>query len=241
MTSVNANQRPYAATANVISVIERARTRNLPETVNNDFLRLAGISDNVFGRVQQALKFLGLVHDDGRPTATLEAIAGASDTESKQMLAGCIRQAYAEDFERVDPAQDSQGKIVDAFKRYEPRSQTARMVMLFLGLCRESSIPILDAPRERKMQTPPRRSGTRTSGAGKRLRQRQVQHNNGSSDSSAGTRFMLTDDDIAVLNDDEFNEVWSALGKVARARARKAVPQAEPAPDGDAEDDAQDA
>jgi Family of unknown function (DUF5343) len=222
MNGVNANQRPYAATANVISVIERARTRNLPEAVTNDFLRLAGISDNVFGRVQQALKFLGLVYEDGRPTEMLESIAGASDTEYKQMLAGAIRQAYAEDFERIDPAMDAQGKVVDAFKRYEPRSQTARMVMLFLGLCREAGIPLLDAPRERKMASSSRRAPKPKTGGNNAIRQRESQ-NGHSGGMDTGTRFMLTDDDIAVLDEDEFNEVWSALGKVARARARKKV------------------
>jgi hypothetical protein len=32
--------------------------------------------------------------------------------------------------------------------------------------------------------------------------------------------FGVTEDDIAVLSDDEFDEVWAALGKVARARSR---------------------
>jgi hypothetical protein len=33
--------------------------------------------------------------------------------------------------------------------------------------------------------------------------------------------FGLTDDDVSRLSDKEFEEVWTALGKVARARARK--------------------
>jgi hypothetical protein len=32
--------------------------------------------------------------------------------------------------------------------------------------------------------------------------------------------FGITEDDIAVLNEREFEEVWAALGKVVRAKAR---------------------
>jgi len=145
--------RPYAATANVLAVIERCRTRNLPETLTHDFLGLTGIPEVVYGRVWQALKFLDLVHDDGRPTDHLQALAKAPDAELPQVLAACIREAYREDFDRVDPERDGQTVIIDAFRRYQPRSQTSRMVMLFLGLCRAGGIPIIDAPRERKMQT----------------------------------------------------------------------------------------
>ena len=37
----------------------------------------------------------------------------------------------------------------------------------------------------------------------------------------AGLLFGVTEGDIAALAEDEFAEVWTALGKVARARARK--------------------
>ena len=35
-----------------------------------------------------------------------------------------------------------------------------------------------------------------------------------------GTIFSITEDDIAALNDEEFDDIWGALGRVARARAR---------------------
>src|SRR5437867_9344824 len=150
---LDADFRPYGATANVIAVIERTRTRNLPETISNDFLGLTGIPEIVYGRVRQALEFLELVHEDGRPTSKLESLAKAADSEYSQILAACIREAYRDDFQRIDPGQDNQVQIIEAFRRYQPRSQTSRMVMLFLGLCRNAGIPVMDAPRERKMQS----------------------------------------------------------------------------------------
>jgi hypothetical protein len=40
------------------------------------------------------------------------------------------------------------------------------------------------------------------------------------SSAPASQLFGITESDIAVLDDSDFNEVWAALGKVARARAR---------------------
>ena len=242
--------RPYAATANVVAIIERARTRNLPETVTNDFLGLAQIPEVVYGRVRQALEFLDLIHEDGRPTANLQSLAKAPESEYLQVLATCIREAYRDDFQRIDPSQDNQGQIIEAFRRYQPRSQTSRMVMLFLGLCRTAGIPVLDAPRERKMQ--PKTNGLRRTSAtsARPAPIRAAPKSYGPSGTYLDrllTRgvptalFEVSEDDIAALDEDDFEEVWTALGKVARARARaahqRAPQQPNPAGQASARDD----
>src|SRR6266849_10744442 len=130
-------RRPYAASANVIAVLTRIRSRNLPVAVNNDFLRIANIGAAVFGRVTEALQFLRLVDEEGTPTEILRAMAAAPDAEYRNLLGNAVRSAYSDDFQAVNPEQDTQHQIIEAFRRYEPRSQTQRMVMLFLGLCRE--------------------------------------------------------------------------------------------------------
>jgi len=225
------NRRPYAAPSNVIAVIERVRSRNLPESIDGNFLRLANVPETVHGRVFVTLQFLDLIEADGRPTDKLRAMAGAPDAQYRDLLADTVRAAYRADFVNVDPSQDSQAKIVDAFRPYEPRSQTDRMVMLFLGLCREARIPTLDAPRERKMQE----SRPRAARNGK-ARSAPTQGRNGTGRERGQSRedgerrddfhasptlvFGVTEEDIGVLSEDEFNEVWGALGKLARARAR---------------------
>src|SRR5258708_15340598 len=151
MFEPEAPRRPYAATANVLAVLERARTRNLPPVIDNDYLRLVGVSDIVYGRVMEALRFLGLIEADQAPSSTLRALASASEAEYKQLLGGSGRAAYAEDFTRLNPELDGQSQVLDAFRRYEPRSQTNRMVMLFLGLCRAAGVPVKDAPREQQI------------------------------------------------------------------------------------------
>jgi len=215
-------RRPYAAPSNVVAVLQRVRSRNLPETVDDDFLRLAEVPDAAFGRVKEALRFLGFIHEDGRPTDLLAALAKSPDEDYRQLLESAVRESYAPDLARIDPAADTQAKIVDAFRLYEPRSQTGRMVMFLLGLCREAGIPVLDAPRERKMQGALRQPITRRH---QTIRLGQAgERDEASHFTRGGVRspllFGVSEDDIAALDESEFNEVWSALGKVARARAR---------------------
>lgn len=227
-------KRPYAAVANVMAVIERCRTRNLPETIDDDLFRIAGIGPAVFGRVKQSLQFLNLIRADGTSTDTLRAISKAPELEYRRLLEGAVRDAYADDFGQLDPEQDSQLQVFDAFRKYEPRSQTNRMVMLFLGLCREAGIPVKDAPRERKMQTAsgvprakvPARRSTSVRGANAKPDASQGNPNVRRTDNAPGMLFGFTEDDVAALDEDEFQTVWAALGKVARARARKRTEEA---------------
>ena len=220
MSRLDGQFRPYAAPANIIAVIQRARTRNLPEVINNDFLRITGAPEGVWYRVMQTLQFLGLIYEDGRPSDSFEALAGARESQYKELLENIIREAYRAEFSVVDPGQDPQPRIIDAFRPCKPRSQTPRMVMLFQGLCREAGIPILDAPRERRMRESqvkqPKSTGERPSigvPSVKPISKRTTEL------STSEVLFGVTEEDVAVLGEEEFNEVWAALGKVARARA----------------------
>ena len=218
MNSTEEARRPYASPSNVTQVIHRARSRNLPDKVDEDFLRIRGNWRSGPRSLLEALRFLGLIEDDGKPTDILVAISGAPDDEYRATLAAAIQSAYEEDIRRgVDPAQDTQAQIVEAFRRYQPRSQTSRMVMFFLAMCREAGISVSEAPRERGMRSGPRRT----------LRPRSP-HTSGLARTSGppfprrkpippptGSLFGITAQDIALLDENEFEEVWAALGKVA--------------------------
>lgn len=143
----NAN-RPYAPPSNVIAVLHRLRSRNLPERVDDDYLRDANIPDGSISRTLFALRFLGLL-DGEMPAESLRQIAVSTDEEYQSILADAVRQAYKDVFNIIDPREDGQPKIVNVFRRFTPASQRERMVMFFLGMCREAGIPTLDAPRQR--------------------------------------------------------------------------------------------
>lgn len=143
--------RPYAPPSNVVAVLRRLRSRNLPERIDLDYLRDSGIGEGTVHRVLFAIRFLGLIGAAGEPTPALRAIHTSTDEEYREMLAGRMREAYADVFNSVDPSEDSQERIVNVFRRYTPASQRSRMVIFFLGMCKEAGIPTLDAPRQRSM------------------------------------------------------------------------------------------
>ncbi|MGI8872028.1 MAG: DUF5343 domain-containing protein [Candidatus Limnocylindria bacterium] len=221
-------RRPYAAAANVLAVLDRARRVNLPERINADFFGLVGIPEVSRGRVTEALRFLGITDEDGRPTDLLRSYARAPDDETRDLLAAIVRDAYAEDFARLDPATDPQSRIIAAFRRYQPRSQSPRMVMLFLGLSRAAGLPVLDAPRERSMQQAIRPAARAPGTARPRIPDPNVTGPRGrSAQPDAGGDslvFDLSQLDL-IENDKDFDEVWLALGKARRiiGRARRAA------------------
>ncbi len=141
--------RPYGPPANTITVLARLRSRNLPERIDAEYLRDAAVSEGTVNRTVFGMTFLGLIDETGRPSQETRAIHAATDEEYRDILSTLIRTAYAEVFESMNPAEDTQERIVNFFRRYAPASQRSRMVSYFLGMCREAGIATLDAPRQR--------------------------------------------------------------------------------------------
>ncbi|MBM2812725.1 MAG: hypothetical protein HW416_3484 [Chloroflexi bacterium] len=135
-----AQNAPYASPANVLKVVGRYRERGLPDPLTLKALESVGISYSATSRVQQALRFLGLIDADGHRTQQFEKLRTATTEEYPGILTEIVRGAYHEVLTIVDPTQDSITAITDAFRHFEPTAQRDRMVTLFLGLCRESGI-----------------------------------------------------------------------------------------------------
>jgi hypothetical protein len=146
--------RPYTPPSNLISVLGRVRSRNLPERIDLDYLRDVGIPEGTVHRTFFALRFLKLVEESGELTEALKSIGSSTDEEYRAILSGLIRDAYSEVFNVIDPAENTQAEILNVFRRYTPGSQRQRMVIFFLGMCREAGIPTLDVPRQRAMGRP---------------------------------------------------------------------------------------
>ena len=163
--------RPYTPPSNVKSVLQRLRTRNLPDRIDNEYLRDSGIPEGTIARTLFALRFLGLIDEGGLLNEPLKSIHTSTDEEYQAILSGLIREAYKEVFNVVDPSQDTQDRILNVFRRYTPASQRDRMVIFFLGMCREAGIPTLDVPKARAMGATrattetPRITSTKAAGA----------------------------------------------------------------------------
>jgi len=228
--------RPYAPSANVVSVLQRLRRMNTPPRLTSEFLGGAGVSEALRNRVLAAMRFLELIDDEQHPSDTLRSLVVAPDEDYRKLLEATLRSAYREDFENVDPTTDPQIRILNAFQRYQPRSQHERQVMLFLGLCREAGISVLDAPRERQMHDTAKR-GIRSqrhvsAGSPKQIPGPSTQASvtspaNGLQPPATNSLLGLVglvEQDAEILDEAEFEDVWQALGTVvgtiARARGR---------------------
>jgi hypothetical protein len=126
---------PYAPASAVLDIIDRYRHRGLATPINADVLQRAGVSASLTPRTLQALGTLDLIDEEGRPTQTLEGLRLAPENEFKKRMEDWLKAAYAEVFSFVDPSQDDEVRVRDAFRSYQPIGQQPRMVSLFLGLC----------------------------------------------------------------------------------------------------------
>ena len=215
--------RPYAPPANVVAVLQRLRRMNTPPRVTREFLRGAEITESLVPRVVATLRFLELTNEADEPTDTLRALVTGTEEEYRELLGQVLRTAYAEDFENVDPSTDPQDRIINAFQRYTPRSQHQRQVMLFLGLCREAGIATADAPRERGLRGTYARSARAGAPGGARQPRQQPPTPPGGGagqQEQAAEQFLgITMEDAALMPEQEFRDVWQALGKMFRLRA----------------------
>ena len=151
MTPETDTNRPYGPPSNIVAVLKRLRSRKLPERIDIEYITDAGIPGGTTPRTLSGLRFLGLVDEGGAPSEDLRAIQKSTDEEYLSIMSDRVKAAYSEVFDVLDPAEDSQEKILNFFRRYEPASQRPRMVIFFLGMCRESGIATLDVPRQRAM------------------------------------------------------------------------------------------
>jgi hypothetical protein len=140
MSWEDSNFIPYAPVEPVMRVIRRFRERGLPDAVTRKTLPTLGIAEGNADRVEKALMFMGLIDEEGHRTQTFERLGKASTDEYPEVLAEIVRAAYASILTIVNPSQDTDIAINDAFRPYEPSGQRARMVSLFIGLCKEAGI-----------------------------------------------------------------------------------------------------
>jgi hypothetical protein len=134
--------------------------------ITPDVLGRVGISDSLISRTLQALTALDLINDDGMPTDTFEGLRLSSESEYKQRLQEWLRSVYADVFGYVDPLQDDEVKIRDAFRTYKPMGQQSRMVSLFIGLCDAAGMrPAVSIERKPKPSTPTKRKAAPSNNA----------------------------------------------------------------------------
>ena len=140
VTDTERQTAPYAPVNNVLTVIRRLRDYGLPEILSFGELQRIGIPSGNAPRTLAALRFLGLVDEEGQRADAFDRLGRSKSDEYNETLAEIVRAAYAHVFGIVDPAQNSDIEIADAFRGVEPERQRDKMITLFMGLCREAGI-----------------------------------------------------------------------------------------------------
>lgn len=165
VTETDRTVAPYAPINHVLNVIRRFRERGLPNPLTLQELERVGVPPSNAPRTLAALRFVGLINDEGERTSEFERIGRASTEEYPGVLDEIVKAAYAPVFTVVDPAENSDIEIQDAFRHYQPQTQRGRMVSLFLGLCREAGI-VPGGPLQRRTRRRRTIAGTQPSATG---------------------------------------------------------------------------
>lgn len=131
---------PYAPVGPVIAIIQRYRDRGLHEELTLKNLESLSIAVGNAPRVQRALEFLSLIDGAAKRTPLFDRLGKATTDEYTTVLAEVVRAAYAPIFAIVNPQEDTDIAVTDAFRPYQPTAQRPRMVSFFLGMCREAGI-----------------------------------------------------------------------------------------------------
>ena len=117
------NFAPYSSAASVLSIMARFRDRGLPDPLTMTALEQVGIKPSMASFTLRALVFLGLIDESGSISPAIHQLRQASENDYPSSLAEIIRKAYRRIFTVADPATDDEGKIVDAFRVYDPANQ----------------------------------------------------------------------------------------------------------------------
>ncbi len=157
---------PYAPAAPVLNVIRRIRDGRLPDPLTLSALQQLGVAEGNADRVQKALRFLGLIDEEHTRTETFTRLGRVPTEEYPRAFVEVLQAAYAPVLRIVNPAEDTDIAVQDAFRGYEPSGQRPRMVSLFLALCREAGLeggPVPARPTVRRVTRaqPPTRARAR--------------------------------------------------------------------------------
>ena len=177
INAIEDNYAPYTSAESVRKVIQRWRERGLPQPLSAHGLEQVQVPATMTGPTLKALLFLGLIDEGGEITPSFERLRRADGEEYPEQLAEIVRNAYLPVFSIVDPIQDPEDQVEDAFRRYDPANQRGKMLRLFWGLCQEAGIipeekkrkrastpkqrPLVSAPQSRTERSSPQQSGPR--------------------------------------------------------------------------------
>lgn len=145
---------PYGPTQGTIQALQLLQKQS-PGRVDETFLRSQGIAPRNEYKVVGALRFLGLIDAEGRPTerAHLLKTRGATFTLNLQEI---VREAYGDLFREVRPREATQEAVYNHFvaRARLGGEMATKATRFFRKLCQWAGMPLPEEP-------PVRRGGVR--------------------------------------------------------------------------------
>jgi hypothetical protein len=130
---------PYVPVATLHSFLERIRWVTTPKKVDKKLLDDYGIPEPNKSALLSALKFLGLIEDDGTPTSLLRKLQSSGD-EFRSNLEEVVRKSYADLFVRFDILKGDREKICNYFATNYSPATAKKATILFIDLCKEIGV-----------------------------------------------------------------------------------------------------
>jgi hypothetical protein len=148
---------PYGPTRGTLQSLQLLR-RTTPARIDSDFLRVSKIAPGNEYKVVGALRYLGLIDDDGRPSESSRMLKtkGATYTLALQEI---VRQAYSGVFHRLKPKEITRDGIYNYFVTEGSlgAEMATKATRFLIRLCRLAEIEI--APDAAQPSTRGRRRG----------------------------------------------------------------------------------
>lgn len=160
---------PYFPWPALLTLAQRMATNGPPTRIDKSYL------DNQSGGMQTAilsgLRWLGLIHDDGRLTDTFIQLAEADEAQRKEIVTGLLRSRYGPIIE-LGAQNTTQLELEDAFKtEFGAQGETRRKAVAFyLKAAAYAGVPVSrnwKPPRSTVVRSARRKAGQRrTAGEG---------------------------------------------------------------------------
>jgi hypothetical protein len=200
---------PYTAFASIKTTISNFKEHGVPSRIDRTVL--TNFSGAVRGQVLTAIKFLGLIQGDNRPTEQLIALVDVYGTEAwGPKLLHVLQRSYAPLF-GIELENATSGQFNEKFRAEYPGTDDVqrKSIAFFLNAIRETPFPISKYIMANKK---PRSAGSKRKGARKENRTRQDNENeNNRYTPPPIVERKLSEQVLAVLDDNPEREVQDAV------------------------------
>jgi len=140
MTRADLERAPYGSVRALLRFLAQARRRGWPERVDILFLEGLGFRGGAAWELLLALRFLGLVDEEGRPLPRYGLVL-ADEEGVRRGLREAVYAAYAPLWETLDVTNASRQELEAGFRRWSP-ARARRQARFLVGLCRAAGIPV---------------------------------------------------------------------------------------------------